>query len=97
MQNISLYSKIVLISPFYLALSQGFGCDENYLPDEDRIDCGTPGTEEEECRAKNCTWCPTTPRGTPWCYIPGEPSTGGYVMVGEPEATPNGIKYLFDI
>ncbi|ODM93071.1 Maltase-glucoamylase, intestinal [Orchesella cincta] len=72
----------------------GYGCEENYLPGEDRVDCA-PGedTNEVHCRNKNCTWCPYEEDGvTPWCYIPGTPTVGGYNMVGEPITITNGLR-----
>jgi len=85
----------VICTAFPAVLSQGFGCDDNYIPDDERVDCAAnQATDEDDCRnARNCTWCPTTPdAGIPWCYVPGAPSAGGYQMVGEPVTTPNGVR-----
>jgi hypothetical protein len=38
--------------------------------------------------------CPTDPGGAAWCYVPGTPSLGGYLMDGEPIQTPNGVRYV---
>ena len=72
-------------------LGQGHGCDDDYVPDPDRVNCGTHETTEETCHASNCTWCPTEPdTAIPWCYISTVVGTG-YVMEGEPILSPDEV------
>jgi len=74
-----------------LGFGQGFGCEEDWIPDDGRNDCHPEiGASEQECRARNCTWCPAQFEGTPWCYFPSNPTLGGYYMDGEPVETENG-------
>jgi hypothetical protein len=89
-----LHLTLTLAGVFSSVLSQGYGCDEDYQYDQDRVDCGDHDTVEETCRnEKNCTWCPAEPdTAVPWCYIPSIPTAGaGYVMVGEPILSPDSV------
>merc|ERR1719367_66284 len=61
MKKLIVFSCLVLLS---------FAQDKCSVADEDRIDCGTFGTQQPECESNGCCWKPVDPNPSnlPWCF-----------------------------
>jgi len=65
-------AKTLPISAFFAIFCIGIALaqDKCSVSDNDKVDCGISGTQQQECEANGCCWKPIqdNPTNLPWCF-----------------------------